>query len=168
MPANDNSEEALAETKRIAKEFDSTLNGRSFEEMANDPEFTDEDAKRELLEYSKALRQEFEDKQYAEPENVAQHTQDYFKANSPHAIAQIVWLSINAESETVRMNASKYIIDHAIKKEDADKDPVSALLRKLAGNDKNKQPTGGDSPEAAPATPVNAVSNENLADEGTG
>lgn len=156
MPASDDS-----------KEFDSTLNGRSFAEMANDPEFTDEDAKRELLLYSQALRQEFEDKQHAEPENVAQHTQDYFKANSPHAIAQIVWLSLNAESETVRLNASKFIIDHAIKKEDADKDPVSALLRSLAGNDKKKQPQGGDNPNLTAEKPTK-VSNENLADEGTG
>lgn len=147
------------------EEFDHTLNGKSFDEMASDPEFTDEDVKRELASFAEALRQEFEEKQHAQPENVAQHTQEYFKANSPHAIAQIVWLSIHAESETVRMNASKYIVEKAISKEEADKDPVSALLRKLAGNDKNKQPAGGDAPiaQSAPNTPI-----EHLADEGTG
>lgn len=160
MPVNDNSEEGLSASK-----FDHTLNGKSFEEMAGDPEFTDEDAKRELLLYSQALRQEFEDKQHAEPENVAQHTQEYFKANSPHAIAQIVWLAINSESDTVRLNASKFIIEKAISKEEADKDPVSALLRKLAGNDKKEQPTGGDSPTATKERPTPI---EHLADEGTG
>lgn len=168
MATNDNSESAKPTSE--SGEFDHTLNGKSFEQMSSDPEFTEEDLRLELAKYSKALKEEFETSIAAEPENVAEHSQTYFKAHVPSAIAQLVWLANNAESETVRMNASKYVFEQASKKEEADKDPVSALLRKLVNNDKKPQPTGGDSPTASAESVVqaNKTPEEFLADEGKG
>lgn len=90
--------------------------------------------------YVKALNEEFERKTAVEPENVDQHMKDFFKANVHYAAAQVVHLSMHADSETVRLSASKLIITEARQAEEAAKDPMKAIIEGLQNNDKKKQP----------------------------
>lgn len=60
---------------------------------------------------------------------------------APRAIQEIITLSTMAESESVRANTSKYIIDVAmgkIKIGDTDQDNLNKLLNELMGNDEKK------------------------------
>lgn len=109
----------------------------TFEALAADPELTPEKLQEELTNYMTALRQEFEDKTAEAPENVQEHTSEFFKANVPNAAAQIAWLSINADSESVRLNASKMVIALALKDEQDKQDPLKDLLKGLTANDKS-------------------------------
>lgn len=111
-----------------------------FERLSNDPELTQEKLAAELQAYSQALREEFEAKTEKEPENVEEHIKGFFRANVHTAAAQIVWLSINAESETVKLSASKEIVRLAVAAEQDDKDPVANILAQLKSNDKKPQP----------------------------
>lgn len=118
---------------------------KSYDELAADPELTEEKLQQELTNYAQALREEFERRNGDEPEEVASHTHDFFKANVHHAAAQIVWLSINAESETVKLNASKFIVSQAVSEEEARQDPLKAILEGLKNNDNKPQPTNRES-----------------------
>lgn len=110
-----------------------------FNKLSNDPELTPEKVAEALNVYATALQKEFEEKTQAEPENVAQYTKEFFKRNVHGAAAQIVWLSTFAESETVKLSASKYVVEQAIKDEEDAQDPVRDLLTKLKANDGNKK-----------------------------
>lgn len=103
--------------------------------MADDNDNLDEETlQRKLHEYHAALRSEFEATnvaELAEPEKAEVETREFFKKNVPHAAAQIAWLAQNADSETVKLNASKYVIEKAFKDSEADGDPVTALLKEL-------------------------------------
>lgn len=104
-------------------------------EAAEAGELTPEQLQSELDRYAEALRQEFETKTEEEPENVEAYTRDFFKKNIHTAAAQIVWLSMHAESESVKASMSKYIIEAALKNEEEGKDPVRDLLKQLQAND---------------------------------
>jgi len=96
---------------------------------------SDEALQKELHSYAQALRQEFEDSQAKtqdnETQNVERYTRDFFKKNLAHAAAQIVWLSSNSTSDSIRLKASTFIVKEALAASANDGDPISELLRSL-------------------------------------
>lgn len=115
-----------------------------YERLRNDPELTTEMIKEELSRYEKALEEEMMVKAEAEPENIERHTSHFFKENAHFAAAQVVWLAMHAESETVRGNMSKYILDTAYKVEKENQDPIANIIEGLQKNDKKPQPANRD------------------------
>lgn len=114
---------------------------RKIEELAASEEpVTNEEATKALNDYALALREEFEQKTNAEPENIELHTLEFFKANAHSAAAQIVHLANNAESESVRLAASKLVLQSGVKAQEAEKDPLKAILDGLKKNDNKPQP----------------------------
>lgn len=113
-----------------------------FDRLNNDPELTEEKLKEEMSNYVKALEEEFRLKSESEPENVEAYTNEFFRKNAHYAAAQIAWLSLNAESESVKLTASKLIIEKALKVESDEKDPIKDIIAGLKANDKKKQPQG--------------------------
>lgn len=126
MPGVDNNEVA----QQLAEELTAT----------DTPErtipITDPQTLEELRLYTKALREEYEERVAETPDNVEEHTSEFFKASVPYAAAQIVWLSQNADSESVKLNASKMVLTMALKEEQDAKNPLADLLRGLKANDK--------------------------------
>lgn len=112
-----------------------------FDELNNDPELTQESLQEKLNSYAAAFRQEFEEKSKVAPENVEAYTKDFFKANIHSAAAQIVWLSNNADSESVRLQASKLVVQEALTDARADGDPIKDLLESLGKNKKSESST---------------------------
>jgi hypothetical protein len=102
-----------------------------FDELNNDPELTEEKLQKKLNDYAAAIRQEFEESTKASPENVEEYTSDFFKKNIHAAAAQIVWLSVNADTDSIRLRASKMVVDLALAQTRADADPVKDLLKQL-------------------------------------
>lgn len=103
---------------------------------------SDAELQKELAEYKKALEQEFElakDPNDRASENVEMYTRDFFKKNLAHAAASIVWLSSNSNSDSVRANCCKFIIQEAIADARADGDPIRDLLRELTANQPSHQ-----------------------------
>lgn len=98
----------------------------------------DLDPAAELAKYAEALRQEYEIKIAETPDNVQEHTKDFFQKVAHTAAAQIVFLADHAESETVRLNANKFILTQAFADEETEKDPLKALLAGLTKNDKEQ------------------------------
>lgn len=110
-----------------------------FLDIYNDPDLTPDKLNTVLNEYAQAYKEEFELKSQEAPENVEEHTRDFFKRNSAASAAQIVWLSNNADSETVRLNASKTVLTMAFADAKADGDPIKQLLNDLTHPDRKKQ-----------------------------
>ena len=97
---------------------------------------SDGELQKELHSYAAALRQEFELSQSKTKDdesavNVERYTRDFFKKNLAHAAAQIVWLSSNSTSDSIRLKASQFIVKEALAGAQADGDPISELLRSL-------------------------------------
>ena len=98
---------------------------------------SDEALSAELHSYAAALRQEFEIQQNKtaasdkDTQNVEKYTRDFFKKNLAHAAAQIVWLSSNSTSDSIRLKASTFIVKEALAGSVADGDPITELLREL-------------------------------------
>jgi hypothetical protein len=108
----------------------------AFNELFNNPDLNDEKLQKHLNEYRAAIEEEFELKTKAaiqanDSDSVQELTQNFFKDNTAHAAAQIAWLAMNAESETVRLNASKFIIDKGLADSEKDGDPIKKLLSEL-------------------------------------
>jgi hypothetical protein len=64
-------------------------------------------------------------------ENVERYTRDFFRKNLAQAAAQVVWLSSNASSDSVRLNACKIIIKEALEDARSEGDPLKELLGQL-------------------------------------
>ena len=96
---------------------------------------SDEALQAELHSYAQALRQEFELTQAKQADNettnVERYTRDFFKKNLAHAAAQIVWLSSNSTSDSIRLKASQFIVKEALAASIGDGDPIAELLREL-------------------------------------
>lgn len=95
---------------------------------------SDDELQKELHKYAKALRQEFERAEHPDDrasENVEKFTRDFFKKNLASACAQIVWLSANSTSDSVRLQACKTIVHEALSASKADGDPVKEILQSL-------------------------------------
>ena len=106
----------------------------SFEDLdklAESGDLTRETLQEELQRYTKAYQQEFETSTKIDPDNVGEYTTDFFRKNVHQAAAQIVWLAANAESESVRGNMAKYVIEKATADSDREGNPIAALLKKL-------------------------------------
>lgn len=87
---------------------------------------------KQLNDYAAAIRSEFEAATKEAPENAEEAAKDYFRKNLSQALAQVVWLASNADSETVRLNASKFIINEALDEAKGDGDPIKQLLKELS------------------------------------
>jgi hypothetical protein len=108
-----------------------------FPDLDPNEEHTPESLELKLREYSEAIRTEFElaqSQSVTAEENAEKFSVDFAKQNLGNALAQIAWLSQNSTSDSVRLNASKFLTELA--REDArnDGDPIKGLLDKLAGN----------------------------------
>lgn len=108
-------------------------------EQADKGELTPEKLQDRLNSYHEAFRQEFESQIKSDPENVEEYTQDFFKKNVHSAAAQIVWLSNNADNESVKLNAAKYVVEQALRDANKDGDPIKDVLKELTA--KKKQST---------------------------
>src|SRR5262245_37781956 len=82
---------------------------------------TDSQLAKELKDYAKALREEFAREEetatsgLVEPvSNAEKYTRQFFRQNLPDAAAQIVWLSCNSDSDSVRLNSSHLGISYAV------------------------------------------------------
>jgi hypothetical protein len=102
-----------------------------FDDLANDPNLTEEKVQAKLNSYAKALRQEFEQATADQPESVHEYAQDFFKKNIHAAAAQIVWLSNNSTSDGIRLAAAKYVVEQALKDAKRDGDPIRDLLKEI-------------------------------------
>jgi hypothetical protein len=104
-------------------------------DLADAGELTQENLQEMLNGYANALQQEFEANVAKSPDDVEVYTRDFFKKNVHSAAAQIVYLSNNAFSESVRLKAASLVITEALKDSRADGDPIRDLLKELAAND---------------------------------
>ena len=64
--------------------------------------------------------------------NVEKYTRQFFRQNLPDAAAQVVWLSCNSTSDSVRLRACQIIIKEALEDARAEGDPIKDLLHDLA------------------------------------
>ena len=84
----------------------------------------------ELNRYRQAYQEEFEQAaSNASPENIEEYTREFFKKNITTAAAQIVFLSGNGETDSIKLRASKMVVDLALADSAADGDPVKELLQ---------------------------------------
>lgn len=140
----------------------------TFDELNQKDELTQQELQTALNTYAEAIRTEFEDslKEQDELENVPKYTQDFFKRNVAAAAAQIVWLGNNADSETVKLSASKYVVDKALEDATKDGDPIRDLLKEL-GATATPNPTTTPTAQATTAKPKLAKSNQSMARDTT-
>ena len=111
-----------------------------FERLYNDPELNREKLQDEMTRYAKALAEEYELKSNVSPDNIEEYTEEFFRKNCHMAAAQIVWLAGNAESESVRGNMAKYILEAGMRNDDKNRDPVKDIIAGLMANDAKPQP----------------------------
>jgi len=102
-----------------------------FEELMKDESLTQESLNEKLQQYRAAVEQEFESSVETDPDNLTEHMHEFFKQNTAQAAAQIVWLAHNAESESVRKDLLKYIVDRGLEDAKKDGDPIMEALSKL-------------------------------------
>lgn len=130
-----------AQENQIPEEPREDSEAKSYEELsglADSGELTEESLQNELAKYRQAIQEEFETSQSEIPENIEEHTKKFFRKNLAHFLAQIVDLSQNASSETVRLSASKFGIQEALKDGRVEGDPVKDLIKKLQKTEATK------------------------------
>ena len=109
----------------------------SFDELmkkaadADKPELTNNDMQTILQDYAKAVREEFEMATKASPDNAEEAARDFARKHQGESLAQIHWLSLYADSEAVKLNASKYLVQLAISESNADGDPIKQIMKEL-------------------------------------
>lgn len=101
-------------------------------DLADSGELTQEKLQETLNKYAAALQQEFEDSTNKNPENIEEYTRNFFKNNIYAAAGQIVFLSNNSESDSIRLRASQFIVQQALADCHDDGDPIKDLLKELA------------------------------------
>lgn len=107
--------------------------------LADEGELTPDTLQQKLADYRGAIEQEFKASTEKNPDDVEASTSDFFKDNIPMAAAQLVWLAHNAESESVQINALKFIIQQGLADADRKGDPIQAVIDQLT---KTKDKTG--------------------------
>jgi hypothetical protein len=108
----------------------------SFDELmrsADKGELSQNDMNKILNDYAKAVREEFEMATAKSPDNAEEAARDFARKHQGESLAQIHWLSINADSESVKLNASKYLVSLAISESHADGDPIKQIMNQLTG-----------------------------------
>src|SRR5687768_3543538 len=111
---------------------------RDFEELMADDDLTEEKLQERLKAYQQAYKEEFEvalknDEALA---NVETYTRDFFKKNVSEAAAQIVWLSQNSTSDSVRLAACKLVVSEALIDSRSDGDGINEIIKKLQSSSK--------------------------------
>jgi len=112
----------------------------TFEELmakADNGQLSGDDMQKILNDYAQSVREEFEVTVAASPENAEEAKRDFCRNHMAHAMAQIHWLTIHAESESVKLSACKFIADGAIKEANKDGDPIAEIMRQLTGTVKD-------------------------------
>jgi hypothetical protein len=106
--------------------------------MADVPELDPEEdtpasLEQKLREYSAAIREEFETAQTSlkEDEDAETFSIDFAKEQLPNNLAMVAWLAQNSTSDSVRLNASKYLVDLARKSAVEDGDPMQKLFKTI-------------------------------------
>jgi hypothetical protein len=95
-------------------------------------DLTEESLQEELNKYRKAYQEEFESTVSNEGlENIEEYTREFFKKNITTAAAQIVFLSGNGETDSIKLRASKMVVDLALADAAADGDPIKQFLKSL-------------------------------------
>jgi len=105
-----------------------------------DPDSDDaESLEAKLREYSQAIRSEWEDAQVtlSDEQDAETFSIDFAKEQLPNNLAMIQWLSQNSTSDSVRLNAAKYLTDIARKAAVDDGDPMEKLMKKLTSPGSN-------------------------------
>lgn len=102
---------------------------------------TDPEIKAMREKYALALQQEFQREAETSQDsidhlddpvsNVEKYTRKFFRQNLPDAAAQIVWLSANSTSDSIRLRASQFIVKEALEDARAEGDPIKDLLSSL-------------------------------------
>lgn len=111
----------------------------SFDELnklADQGKLTMNDMDRVLQEYAKSVREEFEIITKTDPNNFEEAARDFGRNHGGEALSNILFLAGKADSETVRLSASKYIVELGRKESTEEGDPIKKLLKELA-----EQPT---------------------------
>lgn len=104
-------------------------------------ELTDLDIQKELQNYRQALEEEYTAKTEEAPDNTDSHVRDFCRTHVASALAQIVFLMENSDSDTVKMNASKFIVTEAKDESRKDGDPIAEILRGLGVDMEKGVPT---------------------------
>ena len=99
-----------------------------------------QELQKELAAYHAAIEEEYKMAAESQPDNVEEHTRNFFRGQAPMAAAQIAWIAANGANESSRLNASKFIIDMAIEEGTKEGDPIKQLLNELSKNDKRPAP----------------------------
>lgn len=100
----------------------------------------DESLQAELKAYKKAIEEEFASNNETQLDPVTKteaYTRKFFRQHLPAAAAQVVWLSSNSDSYSVRLKACSIIIKEALEDARSEGDPIRDILEQLAA-----QPTG--------------------------
>jgi uridylate kinase len=131
----------------VADEYNKDEAEKNIEETLaklNDDSLSDEEkeqlSQKALNDYSAALRSEFEVQQQTDPENTPEYTRKFFREHIGIAAAQVVSLATNSDKDSVRLAASKLIINWANEDAIEDGDPMKKLLQELTAP-KKAQPT---------------------------
>jgi hypothetical protein len=117
---------------------------QSFDELmkkADKGELSQNDMDTILQDYAKAVREEFEIATAARPDNAEEAARDFARKHQGESLAQIHWLSIHADSESVKLNASKYIVSLAISESNAEGDPIKQIMANLMGPQEQESTT---------------------------
>ena len=117
-----------------------------FPDLSPDEEHTPDSLEQKLHEYAAAVRSEFAAAEAAangDPkENADQFAADFAKDNLGNSLAQIAWLSQNSTSDSVRLNACKFLTELAREDARKDGDPFKELMRRLTKPAKSESSTG--------------------------
>ena len=116
----------------------------SFDELmqkADKGNLSNNDMEKILQDYSRAVREEFEMATAKNPDNAEEAARDFARKHQGESLAQIHWLSINADSESVKLNASKYLVQLAISESNADGDPIKQIMHQLMKTDEHPTPS---------------------------
>lgn len=108
------------------------------------------DLQLKLAAYHRAIEGEFnllqDAAQSGEADKIAEAARKMLTDHTPSAVRTLTWLAENADSESVRMNCSKYILDNVLGKSGlaTPVDPLEKLVKELQGNAPTKQPTNSE------------------------
>jgi hypothetical protein len=100
-------------------------------QRADAGKLTQNDMNKILSDYAKAVREEFEMATAANPDNAEEAARDFARNHQGESLAQIHWLSLHSDSDSVKLNASKYLVQLAISESNADGDPIKQIMNDL-------------------------------------
>jgi hypothetical protein len=93
-----------------------------------------------LNEYGRAVRNEFEMALAEKPDDADEAKRDFCRTHMAEMLAEIHWLAKNADSESVKLSAAKYLADGAVKESHKDGDPIKAIINDLMAADQPTNP----------------------------